>query len=206
MPMDVWGWLQGNGGAIWQGVERASWVIAITLLPLGLVQLWFVWQEQRRIVRELTRKPDLRVGFMSSGGKLEDVSYVVTQWDGNTHRSAPIELKIWSRNIGTRSAHDALVTLIFPKDVAISQTKSAFLTLPDISGGWRVWDKQPDVHPDVYTDHTLTLTVNDSLMDGFAIVTTASMDDYPTVKGALAVKFLKTSSESQTKAAPKVEA
>src|SRR5207302_1867063 len=132
--MDVWSWLQNLLANItWQGVERASWVIAITLLPLGLAQLWLVWQEQRRIVRELTRKPDLQVGFFGIGGKLEDVAYVVTQWDANTKRSGQIELKIHSHNVGTRSAHDGLVNLIFPAETSIIQTKSAFPMAPDVS-------------------------------------------------------------------------
>jgi hypothetical protein len=200
--MDVWGWLQSNGAPIWQGIERASWVIAITLLPLGLVQLWFVWREQKRIVQELSRKPDLRVGFFTPSGKLEDTVYVVTQWDANTKRSLPIELRISSHNVGTRSAHDALVTLTFPKDAQILSTECNIpARLDDASGGWRVWDKQPDVHPDVYTHHKTTVTAAESLRDGFDIGATISMDDYPTAKHLLKVKFLK-AVERETKEAP----
>jgi hypothetical protein len=190
--MDVWSWLQTHGGSIWQIIERASWAIAITALPLGLVQLWFVWQEQKRITRELTRQPDLQVGFFSPDGKLAPVVYVVTQWDANTKRSAPFELKISSHNIGARSAHNAMVTIAFPQEASITSSKATFGPAPNIAGHLCVWDKQPDVHPDVYSDHAVTLTVPESLKDGFAIPVTVSMDDQPTKKHVLAVKFLKT--------------
>lgn len=194
LAMDVWSWLQNLlADSYWHWVERLSWLIAITLLPLGLVQLWFVWREQRRILAELSRKPDLRVGFFSVGGKLLDVAYVVTLWDANTHRSAPIELKISSHNVGTRSAHDALVSFIFPEGISIISARSGYPVVPDIAGNLRVWDKHPDVHPDVYNDHTVTLTAADSLKGGFGIRVTISMDDYPTTKHVLAVKFLGTS-------------
>jgi len=51
---------------------------------------------------------------------------------------------------------------------------------------------EPVTHPDVYTDHTVTLTVARSLQGGFDIGTTTSMDDNPTAKHVLRVKFLGT--------------
>jgi hypothetical protein len=197
--MDVWGWLQNHGASFWQGVERLSWLIAVTLLPLGLIQLWLVWQEQRRILNELRKQPDLRVGFLGEGGRLEDVVYVVTQWDPTTNRSAPIELKIFTHNIGARTAHNAIVNLIFPKETLIVNTKSALPTAPDMSGGWRVWDQQPVTHPDVYTDITTTITAARSLEPEVGIPTTVSMDDKPTAKYVLKVRFLRTSSAPEIK-------
>jgi|SRR5438132_11363305 len=196
--MDVWGWLQSLlEDTYWHWVERLSWLIAITLLPLGLVQLWFVWQEQRRIVAELTKQPDVRVGFFSAGGKLDNVAYVVTQWDGTTNRSAPFELKIRSRNVGARTAHNVLVNLIFPRETAILSTKSAFqaepdafATSPELSGGWRIWDRQQVTHPGVFSEHATTLTAAASLKDGFDIGVTVSMDDKPTAAHVLRVRFL----------------
>jgi hypothetical protein len=211
--MDIWSWLQNLlGDTYWHWVERLSWLIAITLLPLGLLQLWFVWQEQRRIVAELTKQPDVRVGFFSVGGKLEDVAYVVTQWDSITTRSAPFELRISSHNVGARTAHNVLVNLIFPKETAIVSTKSTFQAAPDpfasapeVSGGWRIWDRQPVTHPDVYSEHTTTLTAGESLKDGFDIGATVSMDDRPTAKHVLKVKFLRSVSDAEPKDAPQKE-
>jgi hypothetical protein len=195
--MDVWSWLQNLlGDTYWHWVERLSWLIAITLLPLGLVQLWFIWQEQKRIVQELAKQPDLRVGFFSQG-KLEDVAYVVTQWDDNTKRCGPIELPIFSHNAGARTAHNVIVNLIFPKETQIMSTRATGPTAPDMAGGWRVWDKQPVAHPDVHTDLTTTLTAARGLEPQFDIAVTVSMDDKPTAKHVLTVKFLKTSSDAE---------
>src|SRR2546430_9504622 len=137
VSMDIWSWLQNLlGDTYWHWVERLSWLIAITLLPLGLVQLWFVWQEQKRILDELRKQPDLRVGFFGEGGKLEDVGYVVTLWDAPTKRSAPIELNLFSHNVGARTAHNVIVNLIFPKETLIVSTKATGPTAPDMAGGW----------------------------------------------------------------------
>jgi hypothetical protein len=199
--MDVWSWLQNLlGDTYWRWVERLAWLITITLLPIGLVQLWYVWQEQRRIVKELTKQPDVRVGFFGAGGKLDDTVYVVTQWDATTLRSAPFELPIRSRNVGARTAHHVLVNLIFPKETAIISTKSefqaaqdAYATSQEMAGGWRIWDRQPVTHPGVFSEHATTLTAAESLKDGFDIGVTVSMDDKPTTSHVLKVKFLRTS-------------
>jgi hypothetical protein len=131
---------------------------------------------------------------------------VVTQWDGTTNRSAPFELKIRSRNVGARTAHNVLVNLIFPKETAIISTKStfqaepdAFATSPEMSGGWRIWDRQPVTHPDVFSEHATTLTAAASLIGGFDIGVTVSMDDKLTAKHVLKVKFLRASNDAELK-------
>jgi hypothetical protein len=188
---DLWRWMAG-----WTGVEHLSWVVTAVLLPLGLGQLWLVWREQRRITKELTKQPHLRVGFLGAGGSLEDVVAVVTTWDANTNRSGPIDLRIFSRNVGERTAYNALVNLIFPKGTQIIKSISGPLQ-PDIElGGWRIYEKQPTVHPDVSNDHTTTLTVDRSLESGFEIGATLSMDHRPTTRQVLKVIFLKAKAEA----------
>jgi hypothetical protein len=104
---DAWGW-----------VERISWAVAIPGLPTGLIGLWFVWREQRRIAKDLARRPKLQVGFLSAerkgpGNPIIPVETIEVEptWRPGHEKSEPVTVNIACYNGGDRSARDVLFNI-----------------------------------------------------------------------------------------------
>ncbi len=167
-------------------MERLSWVVAIVGLPFGVYQVIALRSEQRRIGQELSRQPNVTVGFFpigeSHGMKTlpQDVDIMAT-WPPGLQQSRPLDLTIVCHNSGQRSAHNLVYNFTFmPQVSTVSFDKGSYITNPQ--DGRRIWAIREDhLNPEDWTTFTAVIMIP----AGAPVITISaeiSMDDRPVLK------------------------
>jgi hypothetical protein len=152
---------------------------------MGIYQLFAVRKEQARLRIDLTRKPDIVVGFPSATDAEKVVAEIeiAPQWpEGAERLSLPLPLLFFVKNFGERSGHNLLVNYLFPK-VLDSPDIGARPLLQgqdpierDPGGPIRMIRKTADLHPSVFRTDSIRLRLPRDLPE-FEVHCAVSMDD-----------------------------
>ena len=116
---DAWGW-----------VERISWAVTIPGLPIAITGLLFIWLEQRRIARDLGRRPQLQVGFLPAKTRAPGEPIIPVEtieikpaWNPGQEKSDPVTIDIACYNGGNRAARDVLYNIQVQRGFEMIATK-----------------------------------------------------------------------------------
>lgn len=184
---------------LWVWVERASWVIALVLFPAAIYQLVVLQRDQRRLADELTRKPDVRVGrrTLQPGAPpgtppgIESEFKVAAHWETGSTMSEVVKVPVEAVNVGSRTAHNVLVNVVFPRQVEFVTCPAAAEVRdePDY-GRWRLMIREhASLHIGVTMDLTVSVRIPAELANDFEIAANVSTEDRPYVTLPLFVGY-----------------
>jgi len=176
--------LHGDVDWTWLWIERASWIVTIVGLFLGLGTLVLLLREQRRIARELGRRPFVKLGLVIPGHKLVpqefEVSHTFVQ---GASGQARLQFGFGVANEGDRTAHQLHHELIFPASIAQAWSMDGH-SFTDGSGYTHVsWDPV-DLHPRSGLTHYAFLSLRPNIWQ-VSIQASATYQDSPRVASDL---------------------
>ena len=99
-------------------------------------------------------------------------------WDGNTGLSQPIQVRILARNIGTRSAQQAVFNVALPPGFVEEVRSEKGNVTTDNLGNIRMMYPTPYVHPTVSFEMRLTVKVRAGQTEVPIAVGVVSADGY----------------------------
>jgi hypothetical protein len=137
--------LNGNGTAIWQWIERTSWLVTIAGVFVLLGTLWLLLQEQRRIATEISRRPRIKLGLVIPGHPPENMEPSQT-FLHQASTEPQLEIRFGVLNEGERTAVGLLHELIFPASVAEASSPDG-RGFADGSGLVHLSWNSEDLHP-----------------------------------------------------------
>jgi hypothetical protein len=178
---------------LWKWVERASWVIALVLFPAAIYQLVVLQRDQRRLADELTKHPDVRVGLRTqipgSLPRTDPNLTVSAHWQPNSNMSDVVKVPFSAVNMGTLTAHNVLINLVFPKPVQFvpGPIPAQLRDEPDQNRSRVIFGEQPSVSIGVTVDLAVNLLVPHEFAAGFPVVAEVAIRDRPYVVSLLTV-------------------
>jgi len=104
---------------VWAWVERVSWVATLVGLPFVLIPVYLLWRDQRRLARELTRRPVIEFGFIPDDSvepprPLPREMTVSPRWTPGTTVSEQVDVMLAARNVGSRTARELIFNVWVP--------------------------------------------------------------------------------------------
>jgi hypothetical protein len=170
----------------WQWVERATWIVTIAGVVVAIGTLWLLLQEQRRIGRELGRRPRIKIGLVVAGRPLVPKNLEVTHRILQTRLGDPRhQIGFGLANEGERTAFSLYHELIFPASVAeaFSMDGRGFA---DGSGLFHLLWGPDDLHPRSGLTHYAFLVVGPNIAR-IAVQAIATYQDSPRVEAELEI-------------------
>jgi len=137
--------INADGNAIWQWIERTSWLVTIAGVFVLLGTLWLLLQEQRRIATEISRHPRIKLGLVIPGRPPENLELSQTFLQ-RAATEARLEIRFGVVNEGERTAVGLLHELIFPASVAEASSPDG-RGFADGSGLVHLSWNSEDLHP-----------------------------------------------------------
>jgi hypothetical protein len=171
---------------VWQWIERTTWLVTIAGVVVAIGTLWLLLQEQRRIGRELGRRPRIKLGIVVPGRALVpknlEMTYTILQGRLGDPRH---QIGFGLANEGERTAFGLYHELIFPASVAeaISIDGRGFA---DGSGLIHLLWGPDDLHPRSGLTHYAFLVVRPNIAR-IAIQAIATYQDSPRVEAELEI-------------------
>ncbi len=197
----------------WTSVERISWWVAIIGFPVAIAgvflsfwQLILVRREQRRIADQLSRGPDLRVGFevpiraafvTPADNEVVEITVAAPVLVDSLDVPTPVQsdnpilvdIKIVTFNAGELGAHNLLwnyVLLQIGVDVVTAGTK--WIARRDPEGPLRLITQSDYLHPEVAEPHSMRIRIAHGITKVFIHYSVRS-DEMRSKRGLLTVRL-----------------
>jgi hypothetical protein len=136
-------------------------LLSLVAVALAVPQLVAMRDEQQRLNAQLSKQPDIQVGFASGGAwppaGLEDRHDAETHWQVGESRSGSIVVPIKTWNRGTDSARELEWTFRFPRGTEILRTEWGAAVSPEDNGQHVVRDRRTWLHPEDLQVHKITV-------------------------------------------------
>jgi hypothetical protein len=138
----------------WRVSERGSWLAVILATVFGLIQLNLLRKDQKRIAKDLARRPKLELGFfpVESIGNANKPSPRVTikpTWKTGQEVSDPVTITFACCNNGDRTARELLYNISVQEGFKMtSHSGSVGRVVRSPMTGLNMWVyDQPYIHP-----------------------------------------------------------
>jgi hypothetical protein len=141
-------------------------LLSLVAIALAFPQLMAMRDEQRRLNAQLSKHPDIQVGFASGGtwppAGLEDQHDAETHWQVGESRSGSIVVPIKTWNRGTDSARELEWTFRFPRGTEVLRTEWDAAVSPEDDEQQVVRDRRTWLHPEDLQVHKITVRLRPS--------------------------------------------
>lgn len=171
----------------WQSIERASWVVTILALIIGLFQITLV-------LRELRKKAKIKMGLIvpDKARRPENLTAertIAAPWSVGSWQSRRIKIAFGIANSGKRTAEDLYHELVFPSTIfTVHAAEGEGDAYRDASGQVHIVWGPDNLHPRSGLTHYVFLYVPQEITDA-SVLSKAVFRDSSLLESNLNLEF-----------------